>query len=82
MHSMDVILYTHRGCPGGQAARRYLDSSGVPYVLRDVLKDEQARAEFTRLGGIGTPMLRVGSRVMHGWDPQEFEQLITTAKEA
>jgi glutaredoxin len=72
-----VMVYTHKGCPGGDAARQYLDAHRVPYEVRDVINEEAARDEFRRLGGIGTPLLLIGQLVMHGFDPDEFERLAT-----
>lgn len=72
-----IVLYSHRGCPGGEAARHYMEEQGIPHRVRDVLKDLEARAEFQRLGGIGTPLLQVGHRVLHGFDPAEFEAVRT-----
>jgi mycoredoxin len=75
MNNSQVIIYTHRGCPGGDAAIQYLNHEHIPFRLRDVAKDAEAQAEFRRLGGIGTPLLVVGDRVMHGFDPAELERL-------
>lgn len=72
-----VFLYSHRGCPGGEMAQRYMEEQGIPYRMRDVLKDLEARAEFQHLGGIGTPLLRVGNHVLHGFDPEEFDAVRT-----
>lgn len=75
-----VVLYSHRGCAGGEAAQRYLEQHGIPYRLRDVLAEQQAREEFRQLGGIGTPLLQVGTRLMHGFDPDELEELMRVAE--
>ena len=47
---MGVILYTRPDCPYCDAARRYLDERGDPYVELDITADEgagQAVAELT-----------------------------------
>jgi len=75
MHDAQVIIYTHLGCPGGDSAIRYLDHRQIPFQVRDVAQDASAQSEFRRLGGIGTPILVVGDRVMHGFDPFELERL-------
>ncbi|MFZ5822809.1 MAG: glutaredoxin family protein [Bacillota bacterium] len=75
-----VVLYSHRGCPGGEAAQRHMDEQGIAYQMRDVLKDLEARAEFQRLGGIGTPLLQVGEHLLHGFDPDEFEAILSQAE--
>jgi glutaredoxin len=70
-----IQLYTHRGCPGGRAAQQYFESHGLAYQTHDILLDEAARARFLKLGGIGTPLIVIGSRLLHGFDPAEFERL-------
>lgn len=71
-----VVLYTHMGCPGGDAARRHFDEAGIAYLVYDVVTDKGAQAEFRRLGGIGTPLIVAAHGVMHGFDPQEFHRLM------
>ncbi len=80
MGAATVRLYTHRGCPGGEAARRYLEEHGIPYRVYDVVRDPEAQAEFRRLGGVGTPLLVVGRQVMHGFDPEEYERIAAAMK--
>jgi mycoredoxin len=80
MNHSQVIIYSHRGCPGGDAAIQYLNQERIPFQLRDVVNDAEAQAEFRRLGGIGTPLLVVGDRVMHGFDPAELEKLRSVAE--
>lgn len=70
------MIYTHQTCPWGRAARAYLDQRGVAYQVRDVERDSAARAEFRQLGGIGTPLLLLGTHVIHGFDPLELEMLL------
>jgi glutaredoxin len=74
MNDSQVIIYTHRGCPGGDAAMQYMNGEQIPFRLRDVVKDVEAQTEFRRLGGIGTPLLVVGDQVLHGFDPTELEK--------
>lgn len=71
-----VVLYSHRGCTGGEAAQRYLEARGIPYRLRDVAAGQQAREELRQVGGIGRPLLQVGAQLMHGFDPVELEALL------
>lgn len=74
-----IIVYTHRGCLGGDAALQYLERNQIPHRLRDVAADDRALAELRRLGGMGTPLLVIGPHVMHGFDPDELQRLIKLA---
>jgi glutaredoxin len=74
MNDSQVIIYTHRGCPGGDVAMQYLNREHIPFRLRDVAKNTEAQMQFRRLGGIGTPLLIVGDQVLHGFDPVELEK--------
>jgi len=74
MNDSQVIIYTHGGCPGGDAAIQYCNREQIPFRLRDIARDPEAQAEFRRLKGIGTPLLIVGDRVLHGFDSAELDR--------
>jgi mycoredoxin len=73
-----IVLFTHTGCPGGESARRFLVERNLPYLEQDVAHDTAAQVEFKRLGGIGTPLLQIGTQVMHGFDPEELQRIMDT----
>jgi mycoredoxin len=49
---------------------RFLDEKGIHYTAYDIEKDKSAEAIYRRLGGRGVPVVRVGSHVVHGYDPE------------
>lgn len=67
-----VILYSHPGCPGSEAARAYFARHGVSYELRDVSRDPLARAEWRALGCLATPVVLVEDVMLIGFDPDRF----------
>ena len=72
METPRVVLYGHQGCPGTQAARAYFARHTVRHTFMDVGRDPAAASEWRALGGIGTPLIAVGRRVLLGFDPGLF----------
>lgn len=48
---MALTLYTRPDCPYCDAARRYLDERGDPYVERDITTDPEAENEVAAITG-------------------------------
>ncbi len=48
---MSITLYTRPQCPYCDAARRYLDERGDPYVERDISTDPVAEQEVVAITG-------------------------------
>jgi len=69
-----IVLYSQPGCPPCGWVEQFLTSKGVPYIKRDIQKDEEALQELMRLKSQSTPTLVVGNRVMIGFDPDQLEQ--------
>jgi glutaredoxin len=46
-----------------------LDKNGIPYTIYDVEKDESAAQAYRELNGRGVPLVRVGSKVVYGYNP-------------
>jgi glutaredoxin len=49
---------------------RFLNEKGIPYTAYDIEKDPAAARTHKELGGRGVPLVRVGSRVVHGYSPE------------
>ncbi len=60
------------------AAQRlsYSSQKGVPYVERDVLRDERAMEELSELGYMTTPVIKVGDEVVVGFNRRRLEELL------
>lgn len=83
-----VILYATSWCGACRSARQYLQAKGIPYVEKDIEKDEQAAAELlqkAKAAGIsasGVPVLDVGGTLVQGFDAARIEALLARAKPA
>lgn len=49
---------------------RFLNEKGIPHTVYDIEKDEEAARTHRELGGRGVPVVRIGSRVVHGYKPE------------
>jgi len=72
-----VVLYGSRGCGWCARERAFLDGKGVKYEYREV-DNEKVAEELVRLtkGELATPVLRVGRKVVVGFDPGEIEKAL------
>ncbi|CAH0535684.1 hypothetical protein VST7929_03177 [Vibrio stylophorae] len=70
-----IVLYVSDKCPHCKDAKRYLMEKGLQYRECNV-KMQRGRKELDALGIRSVPALKVGDRVMVGWDVRKFEQLL------
>lgn len=49
---------------------RFLNEKGIPYTAYDIEKDPGAARTYRELGGRGVPVVRVGSHVVRGYNPE------------
>lgn len=71
--STKVVIYTTPTCPHCRRALQHMQARNIAYVQKDVQHDQANRAEFKRLGGRGVPHILMGSTVMVGFSPQNFD---------
>lgn len=71
-----VVLYATSWCAYCRVARAYFRKHGIDYVEHDVEKSAEAKAEFTRLGGKGVPLVVLGRAAMNGFSESGFETLL------
>ena len=67
-----VILLVAPGCPYCLMAEELLKKKRVTYKRLDINKDEEGRVLYQSLGGGGVPILKVGTKVVRGFDPIEI----------
>ena len=77
--SGEVTLYSTAWCGYCTRTRRYLTRNAIPFQELDIEKSEQARRAFDALGGRGVPVVTVGSRVLHGYDPIALRRTLEAA---
>lgn len=56
--------------------KEFLSRKGVPFIERDILRDEQAMAELAELGYLTTPVIKVGDEVVVGFDRKRLDELL------
>ncbi len=76
-----VILLGHRGCPGTANARRFLTELGVIFIVRDVLKDPEAREQLLASGVPATPLIIIGNRRLTGFDSRAILEALGYRRE-
>jgi glutaredoxin len=48
---------------------RFLKEKGISYVSYDIEQDSTAAKTFREMGGRGVPVVRIGSTVIRGYNP-------------
>jgi glutaredoxin len=64
-----VEMFVTSWCGYCKMMERILDKKGIAYTTYDIEKDDSAARTFQKLGGRGVPLVRVGSKVVYGYDP-------------
>lgn len=77
-----VIMYATRHCPVCIKARRWLLEQKIPYVERDIERDQKAAEDLARKGAAqkvpvnGVPVFEIGGHLLPGFDPGMIKQLL------
>lgn len=56
--------------------KEFLSQRDIPFVERDVLRDDEAMAELAELGYLTTPVIQVGDEVVVGFNRKRLEVLL------
>ncbi|MGA7827040.1 MAG: glutaredoxin domain-containing protein [Geobacteraceae bacterium] len=64
-----VELYRTSWCGYCKKMERFLKEKGISYVAYDIEQDSTAAKTFRELGGRGVPLVRIGSTVIRGYNP-------------
>ena len=72
-----VIVYVTSWCPACSMTISYLKRKNIPFVAKDVEKNEQYMKEMVKkVGGYrGVPVLDINGRILLGFNPQVLDQL-------
>lgn len=73
----EVIIYITSWCPACRMTMDYMKDKKIPFVAKDVEKNEQYMKEMVRkVGGYrGVPVLDINGRILLGFNPQVLDQL-------
>ena len=69
----EARMYVLPNCGYCDRARSHLRARRISFEERNIASDAQAKAEFDQLGGAGTPLIVIGDRVIHGFDPTRID---------
>ena len=72
----EIILYTSQTWPHCKTAREFLREKGYSFVEKDVNKDKEAQAEFSKRGFQGVPAFVIGDDTVVGLDKNKIESLM------
>ena len=67
-----VDIFVTSWCPYCRKLETFLKQGQIDYTRHDVEADAASEQEFQHLGGDGVPMVRVGDKIIHGYDPEEI----------
>jgi glutaredoxin len=73
----EVIVYVTSWCPACRMTTDYLKDKRIPFVVKDIEKNEQYMKEMVRkVGGYrGVPVLDINGRILLGFNPHVLDQL-------
>jgi len=67
--STRVELFITSWCGYCKKMVRVLTEKGIPFTAYDIEKDADAARTWRELGGRGVPVARIGTHVVHGYNP-------------
>ena len=77
MNQHNVTVYSTPSCPYCTLTKNYFDKIGVKYTEIDVSADEDAaRAMIQKSGQMGVPVIDIDGKMLVGYRPNEFDQLL------
>ena len=78
---MILTVFSFESCPYCQKLKRYLDSRGVDYEVRDIELDEEAAKECLKISGdLTVPVTTIdGKNYVLGFDKKKIDELLATA---
>ena len=75
-----IILYSADWCGWCKKAKQHLDDAGVDYEIRDIDIPANLDDLVAKTGQKGIPVLDVDGRVVTGFSPGQYDQLIRQAR--
>lgn len=76
--STTVKVYSTPTCPYCTMAKNYFSEKGVAFTDIDVSADHAAAQEMIqKTGQMGVPVIEINEEVVLGYQPAEFERLLS-----
>lgn len=76
-----VEIYTSAGCGYCKALKVYLGARDIPYVEHNINATLETRQAFFAMGGRGTPLVVIGERRIHGFNPARIEAALSAVRD-
>ncbi len=78
MSTPRILLYATASCPQCEEARAAILATGEPWEERDPTSSPRLLRELMLLSASATvPTIRIGNRVLIGFDPDRFGQMLS-----
>jgi glutaredoxin len=74
--TQEVVIFTAPGCTSCGRAKAFLEERGVRFIERNLAVDARAMDELMALGLKMLPVIRVGSEIVSGFDPEKLRALL------
>ena len=71
-----IILYTTGQCSYCRQAKSFLQNNRIPFTEQNLERSKRALLEFQGQGGRGVPMILVGKRKLHGFEPKTLTKIL------
>jgi glutaredoxin len=81
-----IVMYATKQCPVCKKARRWLLQQGIPYLEKDIERDEGAAMELQKKGrtqGVptnGVPVFEIRGKLVPGFDPKQLLRLLAPSR--
>ena len=78
---MAIRIFSFQSCPYCSKLKKYLDSRGVEYEVRDIELDEEAAKECQKISGdLAVPVTTIdGKNYVVGFDKKKIDELLASA---
>ncbi|MBU8881219.1 glutaredoxin family protein [Bacillus sp. FJAT-29790] len=80
--SNQVIVYSTKGCTECTLVKEMLTKEGIPFEVRDVLKNPEYQPEVEKFGFMGVPVTVVAGQAVKGFNPDELMNLLEVTKDS
>jgi glutaredoxin len=75
-----VEIFVTSWCGYCRKLESYLKANRIRYTRYDIEKNSTARERHKKLGGVGVPLVKVGSDVIRGFNPQAIQASLKKGK--
>jgi glutaredoxin len=76
----DIEVFVTSWCGYCRKMLGFLREKGIPFTVHDIEKDSSAARAYRELGGNGVPVVKVGSHLVHGYNPEAVMEYYNEGK--